>query len=299
MAESDAYWPDVMARLLLAHRPDAPLRVRLENIPEFDLDQGWQMNSPLKASLASPDLEPFETQMFCRLLSDNPRVLDIGAHVGWYSCVASAASRGRAKVMAFEPFPGNFILLTRNASLNFFHGIHARQLALGATDTRGPLYLSEANFGDHRIAEVGERASIEIALARLDSVLENAHFVPDLIKIDVQGAELQVFDGAPETFRRAGKSLAIFMEFYPGGLGLDAAHALADRAFAFGRPVYALYPYEGGQLQPIDLAVLHDAIEGCLNPRFDNFMDILIAPEDRRSERLKPYLGRDWQPWNY
>jgi FkbM family methyltransferase len=299
MAEAQATSSEVTARILFEHRPDTPLRVRIENVPEFDIDLGHRVDVWHRENSASPNIEPLETQIFCRLLSDNPRVLDIGANVGWYSCVASAASRRQAKVMAFEPFPGSFLLLARNAALNFFHGIHARQIALGATNASGGLFLNEENVGDHRIASVGDRTSIDITVARLDSVLEHTHFVPDLLKIDVQGAELQVFEGGAETLRRAGKSLAICMEFFPAGLGLNAAHALADRVFAFGRPVYAMYPYEGGQLQPVDLDVLHEAIEGCLHPRFDNYMDLLVAPEDSRVDRLRPYFGRAWAQWSY
>jgi len=281
------------------HRPDATFRVNIENVPEFDIDLGYRTNYWHRQNGVAPDVEPFETQVFVQLLSASPRVLDIGANVGWYSCIASAASGGRARAHAFEPEHNNFTLLGRNIGLNGFHGVWPHHVALGAVDARGALFLNTENCGDHRIGDPGGRESVEVRVAKLDTVLTHQHFIPDLVKIDVQGAELQVFDGATETFRKAGRSLAMCVEFFPEGLGLDAAHALADRIFAFGRPVYMLHPQEGNQLQPLNPEVLHEAVEGCLHPRFGRYGDILIAPDDARTEKLRHWLGRDWAPWAY
>lgn len=281
------------------HRPEIPLRVRIDNVPEFDYDLGEEKNVWHRAQERSPSIEPLETQIFVRLLSDNPRVLDIGANIGWYSCIASAVSRGRAQIIAFEPEPANFTLLARNAALNFFHGIRAMQTALGAENGRGKLYLNDENAGDHRIMAVDDRPSISIAIAKLDSVLEGTGFVPDLIKTDVQGAEPLVYAGGEKTFAEAGASGAILTEFYPGGMGMKAAHEQADRLFAFGRSIYALYPYEGGQLQRLSRDRLHEAIEGCLHAKFDKYIDILVAPGDDRMDRLRDMIGRDWEQWRY
>jgi FkbM family methyltransferase len=287
--------------LRIDQRPDTPLRVEISNVPFFDIDLGFRTNEWHRANNQSPMVEPFETEIFIELLSKAPRVLDIGANVGWYSCLASAASKDQARVHAFEPEYNNFVLLGRNASINGFHGIVPHQTALGAEDGRASLFLNPENTGDHRLLNTRSNQAIEVGIAKLDTVLASQHFIPDLVKIDVQGAELQVFDGAVKTFERAGKSMAVLMEFQPEALGLNASHALADRIFSFGRPVYMVHPFEGNQLQPLNLEVLHDAIEGCLHPRFDVHGDLIIAPDDSRMDRLKKWTegARDWAQWAY
>jgi FkbM family methyltransferase len=272
------------------------MRVAVENVPLFNIDLGFSINKWHRDNDQPPNVEPFETQVFVELLSNAPRVLDIGANAGWYSCIAASCNSG-SMVHAFEPEPANFTLLARNLGINGFHRVWPHQIALGAKDGIVDLFLSNENLGDHRIASTAGRESIGVGIAKLDTVLHN--FIPDLVKIDVQGAELQVFEGAQETFRRAGGNLAMCIEFQPEALGLEVAHELAERIFAFGRPVFVIHPYEGNQLQPLKLEVLHDAIEGCMHPRFDVHSDLVIAPQDSRFERLRKWIGRDWAQWAY
>lgn len=287
--------------LRVDQRPDSPLTVQLSGVPPFVIDLGYKTNEWHRANGQAPGIEPFESEIFVELLSAAPRVLDIGANAGWCSCIASAVSGGRARVHAFEPEHNNFVLLGRNAGLNAFHGIIPHQVALGADDGRANLFLNAENSGDHRLSNARSDEAIEVGIAKLDTVLSSQYFIPDLVKIDVQGAELQVFDGAEKTFARAGRSMAVLMEFQPEALGLDTSHALADRIFSFNRPVFMVHPFEGNQLQPLKLDVLHDAIEGCMHPRFDVHSDLVIAPEDDRFERLRRWFdgARDWAQWEY
>lgn len=273
--------------------------IKLDNVPDFSLSFGEKINLYYQTSKSSPDYEPWTTQMFVKMLSKNPRFLDIGANIGWYSCIASSVSEGRAQAHAFEPEPGNFALLKNNVAFNRCPNVKCWPLAVGAFDGKAQLFLSKDNPGDHRLASEEDRDAIAIEVARLDTLLAGSDFVPDLVKIDVQGAEPLVFEGGEETFARAGDSMAMLIEFQPESLGLEAAHKLADRLFAFNRPVFDLYPYDGGALRPIDQAVLHEAIEGCLHPRFPSHIDILIAPLDERLEAVKGLIGNPFVQWAY
>src|SRR5689334_22343314 len=63
--------------------------VEIDNCPDFYLSFGGKTDQYLKNSQSRPDYEPWTTQIFIKMLSESPRFLDIGANVGWYSCIAS------------------------------------------------------------------------------------------------------------------------------------------------------------------------------------------------------------------
>ncbi|GLV28241.1 hypothetical protein TomTYG75_07640 [Sphingobium sp. TomTYG75] len=273
--------------------------VKIDNVPGFQLSFDDKVDLYYKSSKETPDYEPWTTQIFIKMLSQIPKFLDIGANIGWYSCIASAVSEGRAEVHAFEPEPSNFSKLQMNADANGFHNIKSWPCAVGAADGKAQLFLSKDNHGDHRLSSDEDRDVIDIDVVKLDTFLSNKDFVPDLVKIDVQGAEPLVFMGAGETFASAGNAMAMLIEFQPESLGLKAAHRLVDSIFAFNRPVFDLYPYDGGALRPIDQQVLHEAVEGCLHPCFPAHIDILIAPLDERLDRVSHLIGDPFVQWHY
>jgi len=274
--------------------------VKIENIPEFRLSLGDKLDLYYNNSKDTPDYEPWTTQIFIKMLSERPKFLDIGANIGWYSCIASAVSGGQADVHAFEPEPSNFSKLQMNADTNGFQNVKSWPCAVGEADGKAQLFLSKDNHGDHRLSSDDEdRDVIDIDVVKLDTFLSDKIFVPDLVKIDVQGAEPLVFLGAEKSFASAGDTMAMLIEFQPESLGLKAAHKLVDSIFAFNRPVFDLYPYDGGALRPIDQHVLHEAVEGCLHPRFPAHIDILIAPHDERLNRVSHLIGNPFVQWHY
>lgn len=142
-------------------------------------------------------------------------VLDIGAHVGFFSVpLGRQAKELKGRVYAFEPVRANFERLMRILRLNNLHQtVRALNTALGAE--RGSIELvvdhaSSASTGnavmvrgdaDTSAVEGGVRESAEIK--RLDDVAHEMHIdACHLIKIDVEGAELMVFRGAAAFLRR-------------------------------------------------------------------------------------------------
>lgn len=87
------------------------------------------------------------------------------------------------------------------------------------------LYLSASNFGDHRVfdgqdeARFGERerrSKIEVPAVRVDDILREERLTADIIKVDVQGAEMETFLGMQEALRS--EDVVLFFEFWPYGL---------------------------------------------------------------------------------
>lgn len=121
--------------------------------------------------------------------------VDIGANIGFFTVIA--AHRG-ASVHAFEPDPMNYQRLVRNVKLNGFSETQVKTYpcALGGESGYAVLHrpLSD-NYGMASIVGAPAPDGIRVPLRRLDDVLKP---FPSrcVIKIDVEGAELQVLDGA-------------------------------------------------------------------------------------------------------
>ena len=116
--------------------------------------------------------------------------------------------------MAFEPVPENFAMLQRNIALNALANVQLEPLA--ASEHDGTLRLAvrrgeELTFHASACAyDVGDqRKVIDVATCALDGYLARTGSVPDLLQIDVEGAELAVLKGAQATLREARPKLLI------------------------------------------------------------------------------------------
>lgn len=131
-------------------------------------------------------------------------VIDIGAHVGTWSCDLSPLAR---QVYAYEPWHHD--LLRENAQRQGCGNVTVRPVALSNGRHRDELWVRQDNSGDTGLglgAELG-RTSHEIECHRLDD-FEHEGWVQG-IKIDVQGHELQVLQGAEQTIRLHGPILCV------------------------------------------------------------------------------------------
>lgn len=127
--------------------------------------------------------------------------LDIGANQGHWTSALKALNTS-AEVHVFEPSASTFILLKQN--LETLKGIFLYQLALGNSIKKANLY---SNFASSPLASLSKRKLIhediqfsnveEINLVTLDSwSSQHPAIIPNVIKIDVEGHELEVLEGA-------------------------------------------------------------------------------------------------------
>ena len=179
--------------------------------------------------------EPGETQLLRRLLSRYRSFVDCGANLGYYSVLAARTLSAPARVFAFEPAAGNFVLLERNIAENGLASqVMAHRLALGARECEAELILETGNAGGHSLfaANVSSPKTTEtIRLARLDAVLGDV--VVDIIKLDTQGAELDILRGAATLLARDHPLLV--MEWWPWALQrAGGAAVLAQLLESFG-----------------------------------------------------------------
>lgn len=171
------------------------------------------------------DYEPFEVFLLERAARKGMTALDIGACIGFHTLIISRCVGESGRVIAFEPAPGNYSVLMRNIRANGFENVSPLNAAV--MDYRGSidLYLSKTNFGDHRVYDAGDevrfeegipRERVQVPAVRVDDVLEELRLTADVIKIDVQGAEMAAFRGMRHALSHP--EVILFCEFWPYGL---------------------------------------------------------------------------------
>jgi len=132
-------------------------------------------------------------------------VFDIGAYVGDTALWFSKAVGPQGKVYAFEPEPRNFEKLKANLERNKVTNVIPMQLALSKTE--GEMQVSSA-AGSSVITQTGTGKSVKVTT--IDKFVE-ANILPrvDFIKMDVEGHESKVLEGAHETIKTFTPSLAL------------------------------------------------------------------------------------------
>jgi FkbM family methyltransferase len=158
-------------------------------------------HSALDRSLIHEGFETAEATFVARFLRPGMTVLDVGAHHGLYTLLASKCVWRDGRVIAFEPSPRERRRLALHLRINRCRNVEVQSCALGDYDGEADLYLVE---GIHdwcnslRAPNVEERTSkVRVEVRRLDDVLEGLKWPRvDFIKLDVEGAELSFLRGA-------------------------------------------------------------------------------------------------------
>jgi FkbM family methyltransferase len=138
-------------------------------------------------------------ERFVRELSEDMVVADVGAFRGLYSLLASNRVK---RVDAFEPDPGNFEILKKNCG-----ELSSVNLVMKAV-WKNSCELALDNSGDTSVVMEKEDGGIDAV--SLDDYYAGERAPPDIIKIDVEGAEKKVLSGASEIISE--NSPIIFLE---------------------------------------------------------------------------------------
>jgi FkbM family methyltransferase len=161
-------------------------------------------------------------------------VIDIGAHIGAFSLLATSLSR-EALVYAYEPNVDNFRLLQRNIELN--EGGHAnrirpRRAAVWSHPGRGKLFLSPASSEGHSFYPLGSGPAEEVDCVTLSAILDSEGVdTCDFLKIDCEGAEYEILASTPSAHLHRIKRMSIECHDVPGRSGTDLASLLGREGF--------------------------------------------------------------------
>lgn len=215
----------------------------------------WRINGePLRIDPSVRHMVPRENE---RPLFDYLRshiqpgdvVFDIGAFLGTYAVLEARWAGERGTVVAFEPSPSSFAVLTRHLRMNGLgpDRVDARQAAVGASEARRELITFDDEPYRNMIA-TGESPAqcVPVDVLTVDGVSSGLGRPPDWIRMDVQGLEFEVLEGARATLCEARGRLQIVAEMHPEqwpDFGVDPRDA-ADRFAALGLKARSLTPGE-------------------------------------------------------
>jgi FkbM family methyltransferase len=144
--------------------------------------------------------EPHVEAALRRLLRPGDTAYDIGANIGYFSAVMADAVGPTGRVFAFEPVPETFERLDQCRELNGFSQLTPLKLAVGESDTSVEVAISRSSLGQASIYDQPNEVNpffVRVAMRRLDDLLIGGDLSPPaLIKMDVEGHELPVMQGA-------------------------------------------------------------------------------------------------------
>lgn len=159
--------------------------------------------------------EPMNTHIIDSLLNEGDTFLDIGAHIGYYTLIASKIVGETGKVFAFEPDPTNFALLNRNIEANKCKNVTAVQKAVSNKTETTKLYISPDNTGDNRIYDIHLGwESTDIETITIDDYFKDYPKQIDFVKMDIQGSEGLTVEGMHHTLQK-NDHIIMITEFFP------------------------------------------------------------------------------------
>lgn len=186
------------------------------NIVAFDhfkmiLDEDSYMDLSLYREFVERGL--YETQITKYIVDNLHRggtFVDIGANSGYFSLLASKLVGDGGSVFSFEPFPDTFHRLERNIRLNEANNVILFRTALSSCDGKAKLHVSRSSDGLNSLKYIPlTKESVEVYVQKLDNVCNEKSV--DMIKIDAEGSELDIIQGATLTLMK-NKDLKIIYE---------------------------------------------------------------------------------------
>lgn len=158
--------------------------------------------------------EPEVTSLFSKFVQPGMIVVDIGAHLGYYTLLAKRKMGEKGYVFAFEPDPKFFYALKQSLELNGIkEGVYIYQMAVADKDGTASLFAHPSGSGSNLYASFSGSQCITVETITLDTFFEKLGWPKvDLIKIDAEGAELDVLKGMKELSQRC-ESLCLIVEF--------------------------------------------------------------------------------------
>jgi FkbM family methyltransferase len=163
--------------------------------------------------------ESWLTQCIARIVEPGFVCLDIGANFGYYSLLLSALCGREGRTIAFEPNPRLCRLLRASCGIHEFP-FDVMETAVSDRKGKAKLHIDQHYPGDTSLDSRKDKKDrdikkLEVRTCSVDDIVSSLKLKRvDLVKIDVEGFEPQVFDGMKKTIR-ANPGIHILLEYSP------------------------------------------------------------------------------------
>ena len=203
----------------------------------------WGLSVLERELILTGNHEPETIQTFAALLAPGMTVMDLGANIGQYTLVAARRVGPQGRVHAFEPTPHLAEHVRRNLELNGLDNSVVHTAAV--SDAPGQLVLHLIEAGEPQLNSIingsPDAGGIEVPAVALDDfVAEHLMGPVDVIKMDIEGAELRAIRGA-KTLLTGVDSPVLVLELNPQTLEYSG-HRPDDLLGLLSSYGYTFYP---------------------------------------------------------
>jgi len=177
------------------------------------------------------EIETYKT--IKRILHEGQNFVDIGAHIGLFSIFAAKIVGDRGRVYAFEPHPISYSLLKRNIKANKLANVAAFPYAISDGPGERFLHLDERDAGESSIRPIKEASRMhrfKVQVTSLDQFFREKCVSVNLIKMDIEGGELEALGGM-KLLARSNPGMKLIIEFNPNiqyTLGIEKSAFFAE-----------------------------------------------------------------------
>jgi len=184
--------------------------------------------------------DPFLSQWLIRNFGETGgNFIDIGANLGYFTCLLGELAGPTNLVLSVEPEPDNLKLLASNIAMNSLtEKIKVYPVALGAEIGTATLNLyKNSNRGRHSLVSKGTGGTIEVPIRKLDDLVNETFPAGkriDFLKIDVEGYEPFVIQGGLNTLERVDNMAMEYAPFLLKDSGADLKKFLST--------LYSIFP---------------------------------------------------------
>lgn len=168
--------------------------------------------------------EPLQVNFVKKTVKEGDTVLDLGAHIGYYTLLFAKLVGNEGKVFSFEPNPENFSLLKKNVKENGYNNVEIFQKAVSGKTGKTKLYISEVSPGSRIYDSNEDQKTMEIETVCLDDYFKDYDKKISFIKMDVEGAEGETVKGIVSILNK-NEDIKIMTEFWPEGLKRSGVEA--------------------------------------------------------------------------
>jgi len=170
----------------------------------FDLGERIQLNLDDRLPMqlfyhGLYEVEKYKAKFFCNFVKEGDVVLDVGAHIGYYTLLAAVRVGDSGHIHAFEPVSKIFERLSRNISINKITNVTLNRIAVSDKCGKISIFVADnTNTGKSSLFRMLNFSGVieDVDSITIDKYLEQkAVEKVHLVKIDVEGNELAVLKG--------------------------------------------------------------------------------------------------------